>query len=108
MPGDSWFLALEARARRPAARPVTSRRHVTVLEARPGSDRHLVEVSYRQLAIEIGIGPDPRIAGRIPRLGRVHPRAIDTRDTGDCARAAGMNRMPAPAPLGPPDSARPG
>lgn len=84
-------------ARPPGARPVASSRLVTVLEARPGSDRHLIQVWYRHVAIEIGIGPDPEVARRI--LGSVgYARGTpDTRDIGDCARAGGAARMPAPA-----------
>ncbi len=59
----------------------------------------MIEVWYRHVVIEIGIGPDPRIARRI--LGSVgYTRGQpDTRDTGDCARASGTPRMPAPARL---------
>jgi hypothetical protein len=83
----------------PGARPVTKSRHVTVLEARPGWDRHLIQVWYRHVAIEIGIGRDPRIAARILGSAGYTRGTPDTRDTGDCEQAAGPPRMPTPARL---------
>jgi hypothetical protein len=81
------------------AREITSSRHVTVLEARPGWDRHVVQVWYRHVSIEIGIGRNPRIAHRILASVGYSRGQPDTRDTGDCARTAGMPAMPAPARL---------
>jgi hypothetical protein len=64
LPGsDGVWLAPGARP--PGSRPVTTSRHVTVLEARSGWDRHLIQVWYRHVSIEIGIGPDPQIARKI-------------------------------------------
>jgi len=85
--------------RPPGARPVMQSRHVTVLQARPGWDRRVIQAWYRHVFIEIGIGPDPRTARRI--LASVgYTRGLpDTRDTGDCARAAGPVAMPEPARL---------
>ena len=59
----------------------------------------MIEVWYRHVVIEIGIGPDPRFARRI--LGSVgYTRGQpDTHDTGDCARASGRLRMPVPTRL---------
>jgi hypothetical protein len=98
LPGsDGVWLAPGARP--PGAQPVTTSAHVTVLQSRPGWGRHLIQVWYRHVTIEIGIGPDPHVARTI--LGSIGyaPRAPDTRSTGHCARARGPAPRPAAARL---------
>jgi hypothetical protein len=86
-------------ARPPDAKPVTTGPHVTVLQTRTGPDQHLIQVWYRHVAIEIGIGPDPQVARKILSSIGFVPRTPDTRGTGHCARARGPARRPAPARL---------
>jgi hypothetical protein len=85
---------------RPAdARRVTTPSGQTVLEQNPGPGNPVRLLWYHQVLIEIGLGPDQRIAKAIFDSIGFTPDSPDTPASGVCARVDHADAMPTPERL---------